>query len=154
MDFTFNLQLFVGDTNTIGSVYFIRFHKKSRNFTFTLINYFGFVFMPFKEHNISDPIKILTPLTEMLWAFVMIFIFCEHSEQMIIEFDAFNQKLGQCTWYSLPPEMQRMYLIFISNTQQLKAIQGYGGILCTRDTFKKVIFPFHIYHLSDYYVLL
>lgn len=74
----------------------------------------------------------------MLWAFVMIFIFCGQSEQMINEFDAFNQKLGQCTWYLLPPKMQQMYLIFISNTQQPKIIRGYGNILCTHDTFKKV----------------
>lgn len=89
-------------------------------------------------HHISDPIEILTPLTEMVWAFVMIFIFCEHSEQMINEFEAFDQKLGLCTWYPLPLEMQRMYLIFVSNTQQPKIIRGYGDILCTRDTFKRV----------------
>lgn len=76
----------------------------------------------------------------MLWAFVMIFIFCGQSEEMINEFETFNHKLGECNWYSLPLDIQRMYLIFISNTQQPKIIQGYGNILFTRDTFKKVIF--------------
>lgn len=35
--------------------------------------------------------------------------------------------------------MQRLYLIFILNSQQPTHIRGYGGILCTRDNFKMVI---------------
>lgn len=83
--------------------------------------------------------EVMPPLTEMVWSFFMIAIYCEMSEKVIAAFDEFNDELVGCDWYLLPNELQQMYLTFILNTQQPKIIRGYGNILCTRDTFKKVM---------------
>ena len=77
----------------------------------------------------------------MLLVEVILFdiIICEPGERVTDQFDQFGQEVGRCEWNMLPIEMQRMYLIFLSDTQQPVHIGGYGGILCARDTFKRVI---------------
>lgn len=87
----------------------------------------------------SGAMEIMSPLTEMLWSFGMIAVFCEVSEKVIDEFDAFNEEIYGCNWYLLPKELQRMFLTFILSTQHPKIIRGFGDILCIRQTFKKVI---------------
>lgn len=91
-----------------------------------------------KSENMLEPAEIMTPLTEILYAFSMIAFYCEFSEEIIAEFDKFNEELSRCEWYLFSNELQQMYLTFILDTQQPKLIQGYGNIMCTRDTFKKV----------------
>lgn len=58
---------------------------------------------------------------------------------MTNQFEQFGLEFGRCEWNNLPIELQRMYLISLSDTQQPKNIQTYSGIMCTRDTFKKVL---------------
>lgn len=94
--------------------------------------------MALKSGNLTEPAGIMTPLTQMLWAFAVITFYCEFSEKVISIFDDFNQELFRCKWYLFSNELKRMYLTFMLNTQQPKIIQGYGNIVCTRDTFKKV----------------
>lgn len=79
------------------------------------------------------------PCTELAWAFVMISFYCEFSEMVCDEFEQFNEELHRYEWYLIPMEMQRIYLIFLLDTQQLTVVRGYGNILCTRVTFKAVI---------------
>ena len=75
----------------------------------------------------------------LTWIFLFIFIICEPGERVSEKFEEFSNELGQCNWYALPSEMQRMYLIFLSDAQQPINIQCYGRILCSRETFKTVI---------------
>lgn len=55
----------------------------------------------------------------------------------------FDKELERCAWHTLPIQIQRMYLIFISDTQQTENIKCYGNIQCTRKTFEQV-FPIEI----------
>lgn len=91
-----------------------------------------------KSGNMSDPTEVMPPLTEMLWAFGVIALYCEFSERVITAFDEFSDELDRCNWYLLPNRLQQTYLTFLLDTQQPKMIQGYGNISCTRATFKMV----------------
>lgn len=72
------------------------------------------------------------------WLIVVSLAICEPGERVTHQFEQFCVEFGRCEWYKLPIEMQRMYLIFLSDTQQPQNICSYGGIVCTRETFKKV----------------
>lgn len=87
-------------------------------------------------------LEIVTAFTEMFWAFAFLFLLCEFGEMVTKRFDEFNEQLFQCNWYSFPIEVQILYLKFSLYPQKPTYIRGYGGILCTRDNFKKVI-PFN-----------
>lgn len=67
-----------------------------------------------------------------------IILLCEPGARMTIEFEMFEENLNQCDWYTLPIEMQQMYMIFLSNTQSPIQMSSYGGIVCDRETLKKV----------------
>lgn len=73
--------------------------------------------------------------------FIFIFIACEPGERVTEAFEQFDDELMQCNWYLLPTVIQRLYLIFLVNTQQTIHFECYGGISCTRDTSKNVIIP-------------
>lgn len=66
------------------------------------------------------------------------------------EFDSFNQTIGQCDWYSFPHEIQQMFLIVLTNTQQSTFIQGFGNISCTRELFKRVSM-FFVFFIKIYF---
>lgn len=74
----------------------------------------------------------------VLWVYGFNLIVCEPGERVTNRFDRFSLKFGECDWSKLPLDVQRMYLIALSDTQQPKNIHSYGGIICTRDTFKEV----------------
>lgn len=74
----------------------------------------------------------------MAYSFGVIFVECEFGEMITYKFDTFNEELCESRWYLFSNEMQRMILIFISNTQQPVYIRGYGNIVCARDAFKQV----------------
>lgn len=60
---------------------------------------------------------------------------------MTNQFGLFGAEIGRCNlyWHSIPIEMQRMYLIFLSNTQNPTKMSSYGNIVCERETSKKVV---------------
>ena len=91
-----------------------------------------------KSDHALDPMELMTPITELAWAFALIACFCEFSHIMSEEFNRFNDELNKSEWYLIPIEMQRIYLIFLLDTQQLTVVCGFGNIFCTRDTFKSV----------------
>lgn len=72
------------------------------------------------------------------WVFGPLFVVCELGERMTYQFERFHQELERCDWHTLSIKMQRMYLVFVSDTQQTMNIACYGNILCLRDTFRKV----------------
>lgn len=74
----------------------------------------------------------------ILWVVVLILLTFESGERVTYHFDQFGVELNQCEWDNLPIKMQRMYLIFLLDTQQPKFIEISGDIACTRKTFKNV----------------
>lgn len=81
-------------------------------------------------------IMILSML--ILWIFVIILITTEFGERVTFQFERFGVEFEQCKWNNLPIEMQRIYLIFLLDTQQPQNIQSFGGIPCTRKTLEQV----------------
>lgn len=69
---------------------------------------------------------------------LIIFLICNIGEQLIGEFEMFEQKLCNCKWYLMSAEMQQLYLTFSLYAQQMPRIQCFGNISCTRETFKMV----------------
>lgn len=55
------------------------------------------------------------------------------------QFDAFDAELGQREWYLFPYEIQQLFIVTMANAQHPTNIQGYGLILCNRETVKKVL---------------
>lgn len=67
-----------------------------------------------------------------------IFLICEPGTKMSIQFAAYGEQVEQSAWYLLPIELQRMYMIFVSYTQNPIKLSSYGGIGCERVTSKVV----------------
>lgn len=78
------------------------------------------------------------------WIFTTIYFVCHLGENVTYNFNVFNEELCRCDWYLFPNEMQRVFLIVLSGAQQPIVIQGYANIVCTHETFKKVIFFFFV----------
>lgn len=68
----------------------------------------------------------------------MIFCICEIGESVTQQFDVFDKTLKRSKFYLMPIELQRMLVIVLSNSQQPILLHGYGGIQCTRESFKQV----------------
>lgn len=71
-------------------------------------------------------------------AFLLSIIICEPAQWVTNNFEQCGDVLEECDWYLLPIELQRLYLIFLLDAQQPVHIQCYGGVVCSRETFKKV----------------
>lgn len=68
-----------------------------------------------------------------------LYLICEPGARTTTEFEMFEEELRKCEWYLLPIEMQRMYTILLSDTQNPIQMCSYGGIVCNRDTLKRVL---------------
>lgn len=86
----------------------------------------------------SKVIEIAIQLTLILWLSIFNLVIFEPGERVTEQFDRFDLEFSRCEWENLTIKMQRMYLTFLSDTQQPKNLQCYGGIMCTRETFKQV----------------
>lgn len=86
--------------------------------------------------------EVIFPFVMVNWSFLATFFLCECGERVMNQFDEFHDEIYQCNWYSFPIEIQKMLVIAMSISQQPAIIQGFGNLLCTRDTFKRVIFFF------------
>lgn len=71
--------------------------------------------------------------------FVLIYCLCELGQKVTSYFGAFNTELCRCHWYFFPMKVQRMLVVFISDTQQPVFIKSSGNILYTRKVLKKVV---------------
>lgn len=95
---------------------------------------------------ISNISELAVTLNVLIGIVTAVFIVCESGERVSDKFESFAMKLSQSDWHSLSIKMQRIFLVFLAHTQQTPNIRGYGNILCTRVTFKKVFFfRFHDY---------
>lgn len=83
--------------------------------------------------------ELMTAITQIPGTLVPLFIFCEMGERVTHEFNVFYEKLCDCHWYAFPIELQQMFLISLSGTQEPAVVQGFVNTTCTRDTFKQVI---------------
>lgn len=98
----------------------------------------------------SNWINILCTAIMIFWVFTLVFFPCELGKRMSNDFKMFDKKLGRCNVLMLSFEMQRMYLVFLSNTQQPKTTHCYGGIVCSRDSYKRVQFQYESWKLSNF----
>lgn len=81
----------------------------------------------------------IIPLCVILNAIISFtFLLCEPGMIMTHQFVLFYEKLAECDWYTLPIQMQRMYIISLMETQNPITIHCYAGITCERDRSKKV----------------
>lgn len=111
---------------------------------------------------VVSTVYLISAISQMFWSFAFIFFFwfvwihvcfgtvyriiicfrlnfiSEFGERVINKFNEFDDELCEGNWYLFPPEMRKLYLIFMNDTQQPAYMYGFGNILCTRDVFKKV----------------
>lgn len=90
------------------------------------------------DHN-TIPVELIRAMIFVGWTFVSMFLIYNLGEMITKQFEMFHAELTQCDWYHFPVEIQRMFLIFMANTQELTVIRGYGFIW-NRSSFKKVSF--------------
>lgn len=86
----------------------------------------------------SKSVEILVQFLFVIVVFGLVFLACEICERVSTQFEMFGEELARCNWHKLSMEMQRVYVIFLKDTQQPANIDSYGGIQCTRITFKTV----------------
>lgn len=110
---------------------------------FSNVNIIHLSFYLSKWDDDSSMFELAFTLLLVPWVFVLFFLSCEPGERVTSQFELFGEELDRCNWYALPIKMQRIYLIFLCDSQQLRDIQGYGGIVCSRETFKKVFNMLH-----------
>lgn len=78
----------------------------------------------------------------MFWSFFHIYIFCQFGEIVTGEFMELSEVIYQLDWYTFPPEIQRTLTTLLINAQQPVYFMGFGNIICTCETYKKVNFNF------------
>lgn len=79
---------------------------------------------------------------ELFCTFTLLFLSCELSDQISIDFENINDTINRFDWNSFPLEMQRLLPIIMANTQQSVGFECFRGFICNRDTFKKVKIAF------------
>lgn len=92
-----------------------------------------------KSEETTHLADVAPPVIQTIWSFTIIFIFCELGQMVTNQFDTFCEELCEIDWNLLPNSAQKMLLIFLGHAQSSTYIRSYGGILCTRDSFEKVI---------------
>lgn len=110
----------------------VKWHCISRMFWLNFISFF------FKSKHIWNVTDWIDPLFYAYWSFRILYLYCESGQRVTNRFSEFHNELCRCDWHLFPIEVQRMLVIVMSNTQQPTTIQGYGNIMCTRNSFKKV----------------
>lgn len=83
-------------------------------------------------------VKILVSSMIAAWVYGALFLNFEFGQRVTNQFGRFGAELEKCDWDTLPVGMQRMYVIFLSDTQQTVNIACYFNVSCTREIFQKV----------------
>lgn len=89
----------------------------------------------------ANQIEVVRISVLLSWSLIMLFILCEFGELMAQRFERFDETIEQCDWYLYPHDIQRLFVIVLSNTQRSTYLRGFGNVPCARDSFKRV---FHI----------
>lgn len=82
--------------------------------------------------------NIVRPVTLIFWSFMSIFILCNYSQNVTNHFDLINDGICRCDWYKFPHKVQQMIRLIMMKSQKPIIFIGFGNILLTRETFKKV----------------
>lgn len=103
----------------------------------------------------SNMLQTLSLIFMLIIVNIFNLLLCEPATRMSNHFDKFDEELHQCDWYLLPIELRRMYMVFLSETQNSIQITSYGGITCERETTKKVFaFYGNIFKIHSIYIRL
>lgn len=78
------------------------------------------------------------PIALGIFSFAPVFMFCEVGEQLNIRSMQINDAICELDWDTFPHQVQRMMPIILLTAQNPVKLEGYGGIICCRGTFKKV----------------
>lgn len=105
------------------------------NINLSQIN-FIFAFKWDDDLNLVATAPLLIVLDTMI---AWVFLVCEPGARVTTQFELFEREMGELDWYLLSIEMRRMYMVFLSDTQQPKQLSSYGNIICERETPKKVL---------------
>lgn len=131
--------IWIGCVYTINPSYSTQCHIANRFLKlFDISNLFFVLYFILKWAVDSNSFKVVSLTVLVSVAIIAVFIVCEPGALMTKQFEKFGSELYRCDWYALPIELRRMYLVFLSDTQNPIAISSYGGIRCERETSKKV----------------
>lgn len=83
-------------------------------------------------------IEIVRPLLASFWSFNVQLVFCHYGQTVTDRFEEIVNALGGNDWYTFPIEIQRMLPIIINVSQKPVLISGFGNLLYTHESFKKV----------------
>ena len=83
---------------------------------------------------------LLSQICTMFFSFFQIYIFCQLGEMVSGKFMDLSETIYQLEWYNFPPEIQRILIILLINTEEPVEFVAYGNIVCSCETYKKVIF--------------
>lgn len=75
---------------------------------------------------------------QIFYAFGIVGIACELSQQMNLAFDECNDIINQFEWYLLPSKMQKMLPFFMQLAQQPVNMKCFGSVACDRESLKYV----------------
>lgn len=71
-------------------------------------------------------------------SFTEVFILCETGERLTAQFNKDDTGILQWNWYTFPLDIQKILPIILSDTQNPFIMRGFGGVACTRESFKSV----------------
>lgn len=95
---------------------------------------------------------------QIIYSFGLVFMYCELSEQIKMQFEEVNSTLYELNWYTCPMRVQRMMTMIVLMVQQPVDLMAFGGIPCSRQTFKSVHFTqyvqLHIPHCASISLIL
>lgn len=74
----------------------------------------------------------------MPWILLILFLLCNSGGFVTGAFGEIDI-YEQCDWYLFPRNVKRMLPIIITICQKRTVVQGFGNILCTRETYARVI---------------
>lgn len=97
-----------------------------------------FFFLNFKDQGDGGLMEMIRPIILDFWSFCTMFVFCHFGEIMSTRFDEIDNAMSQNEWYLFPIRTQRVFPLVISVTQQPVVICGFGNLLLTHDSFKRV----------------
>lgn len=96
----------------------------------------SFVFSKWADDPKSfEVLALLVLLTSLA---IILPLLCEPGAMLTEKFDGLSDELSQCNWFTLSTKMQRMYVLFLSDTQNEIKLMSFAGITCERETLKKV----------------
>lgn len=70
--------------------------------------------------------------------FFTLFMSCELSQRLSNSFLDINDLMNQFQWYRFPTKVKRILPMALMFVQQPVELEGFGSIVCCRETFGKV----------------